>query len=442
MHRIAVTIPTAILIMLLVIPALPLFGNTESAESLRGNDLKIHLLTVGPGDPVYLWYGHTALIVEDALNDVEILYDYGVFDFRQDNFFRNFAMGRLIYSITASYARYRIQSAIDTNRTVITATLNLPPEVRYEMALFLQENVQPGNNTYLYHHYLDNCATRIRDIIDTAVNGELKEWAEAQPGRMSYREHIRRYSDSNYLMDWLLNFLQSGSIDNPISRWDDMFLPDELLKALSDFSYEDETGKLVPLLTATEQIYTAVGRVEPYRETRSFWPYALLASTLLGAILLLLLYLFLHRQSRLAGRIYGAITAITALITGTLSIGLLLMMTLTNHEVTYRNENILVLSPLMLAVGIIGCIMLFNSTRQMRMLQVQFILMRIQAAAALAYLACKGIFPGFLDQQNWLTVAITLPALTIMVIVSLLPTVKSALLSASSQERSVSHPLR
>jgi len=153
----------------------------------RGEYLTIKILTVGQGDSVYLWYGHIAIIVEDSLRNTEVLYDYGVFNFKQDNFFRNFAMGRLIYGVVAAPAAYRISQAEYELRNMTAATLNIPPEKRYEVAIFLQENVKPGNNTYLYHHYNDNCSTRVRDVINMAVDGQLKVWAEAQPGKMSLR---------------------------------------------------------------------------------------------------------------------------------------------------------------------------------------------------------------------------------------------------------------
>jgi hypothetical protein len=57
---------------------------------------------MGPGDELYFWWGHIALIIEDSVTSRSRFYDYGIFSFQNDNFFSNFAFGRLLYSCGSS----------------------------------------------------------------------------------------------------------------------------------------------------------------------------------------------------------------------------------------------------------------------------------------------------------------------------------------------------
>ena len=390
-------------------------GKTQLAEKARmaerGEYLTIKILTIGQGDPVYLWYGHIAIIVEDSLTNTEILYDYGVFDFKQDNFFRNFAMGRLIYGVIATPAKYRISQAEHELRNMSSATLNIPPEKRYEVAVFLQENVKPGNNTYLYHHYYDNCSTRIRDVVNLAVDGQLKEWAEPQPGKMSLRDHIRRHSGKNYFMDWILNFLQSDVIDAQISLWDDMFLPEELNQNLQKFYYTDASGNSVKLVSNYEVLTDFQNRPVIPSKPAVYWPFGVAVGMLIGFIGLILSILSVKTKNTLWRAMYGTYTALYGLFFGILGTALLLMMIFTNQDVTFNNENILLASPILLWVGILGILIAAGKEKCIRL---QKLLLIIQAISGILLLFLKGVAGGIFDQQNWFIISLLIPSLLLL----------------------------
>jgi Domain of unknown function (DUF4105) len=390
-------------------------GKTQLTEKTRmaerGEYLTIKILTIGQGDPVYLWYGHIAIIVEDSLTNTEILYDYGVFDFKQDNFFRNFAMGRLIYGVIATPAKYRIAQAEHELRNMASATLNIPPEKRYEVAIFLQENVKPGNSTYLYHHYYDNCSTRIRDVVDIAVDGQFKEWAESQPGKMSLRDHIRRHSGKNYFMDWILNFLQSDVIDVQITLWDDMFLPEELNQNLQKLYYTDSSGNSVKLVTNYEVLTNFQNRPGIPSKPAVYWPFGVAIGVLIGFIGLILSVLYFKTKSTLWRAVYGIYTALYGLFFGILGTALLLMMIFTNQDVTFNNENILLASPILLWVGILGILIAAGREKFIRQQKLLFI---IQAFLGVLLLFLKGIVSGIFDQQNWLIISLLIPSLLLL----------------------------
>ena len=50
-----------------------------------GENARISLLTCSPGEELYARYGHTAIRVLDETNDIDIVFNYGIFDFNTDH---------------------------------------------------------------------------------------------------------------------------------------------------------------------------------------------------------------------------------------------------------------------------------------------------------------------------------------------------------------------
>jgi len=217
----------------------------------KGKDLQIYLVEFSPGDHITDYFGHIAMVVKDTSNDVSKVYNFGLFSF-DDGFISRFDMGRLIFSKAALSLSGTIRHYINANRTITFHELNLPDNKKLILARQLSWEVMPENSQYLYHHYNDNCATRLRDLIDNAVDGQFKELTN-EPSRLTLREHTIRYTEQDPLMQWLLMFLMNNSIDEPVLEWDEMFLPGELIRFVKMVSYKDSLGNKQELVKATIQ---------------------------------------------------------------------------------------------------------------------------------------------------------------------------------------------
>src|SRR5882724_8244848 len=62
-----------------------------------GSEFTISLMAMGVGERVWERFGHNAILVEDRLHGTARAYNYGMFDFRQENFLLNFVKGRMWY---------------------------------------------------------------------------------------------------------------------------------------------------------------------------------------------------------------------------------------------------------------------------------------------------------------------------------------------------------
>jgi hypothetical protein len=374
----------------------------ETGDS-RPEDITVKLVTFSPGDDVVAWFGHTALVVEDARHNQQRLYNYGMFSFG-DGMLAKFAMGRLWFwvgqaPVLRTYEHYKNQ-----NRDVRVLELNLSPKKSLELAEFLAENVQPENRDYLYHHYFDNCSTRIRDAIDEAIDGQMREASSFETGQ-TFRDHTRRHSAHSPGMEMLLMFLMNDDIDDPVERWDEMFLPEELEEVVKEMEYENEDGETVPLVRE-EVVYYESDREPVPDEPPTRWPVVLLVGLAVAAGAVGVGWRYFSTRARSWRVGFGLYNAVVGLAVGVPGLALFIMWVVTDHEVTFANENLLLGNPLTLLVAPLGLALALGSERAEGWLRQ---LWMVLAALGLALLPLK-LVPVF-DQNNLLPALLILPVL-------------------------------
>ena len=136
-------------------------------------------MTMGPGAEVWERFGHNAIWIHDPTAEPDTAYNYGLFDFRQENFLLRFARGEMWYWMAGFPAEAYVQTYVEDNRSVWLQELNLPPAARLELRRFLRWNERPANRFYHYDYYNDNCSTRVRDAIDRVIGGAIRQQTAA-----------------------------------------------------------------------------------------------------------------------------------------------------------------------------------------------------------------------------------------------------------------------
>lgn len=362
---------------------LDLFDFTSQEALLHDSldDFTISLVTQAPGDEIYIWFGHAGLMLS-AYGD-DIMYDWGVFSF-SPGFYSDFIFGRLFYRMVPSWASSSIQRAVSEDRSVKILTLPLDRAAKQGVIDFLNYNTLSENRTYLYHYYYDNCATRIRDIVNRATDEDFRAWAEGIDTKMSFRDLSTWYMRRSNLISFTLNFLQSSVIDRDVSLYEACFLPDVLMCALETY-YNLES----------EVVYE--GAPEQTGES-----HLVISSLVTGLIFAVLLYSFWHVNRKA----YALVSTVFYLYLAVISSVLLFMMLFTNHDVTFGNENIIFVNPLILIPFIESIIMIFHKKTHWMLSRSVF---RILTALSLSTLVLKGLFPETLCQENLYVFALVLP---------------------------------
>lgn len=312
-----------------------------------GSELRVYLMTMGPGTEVWERFGHNAIWIEDPAAEPDTAYNYGLFDFRQENFFLRFARGEMWYWMAGFPAEAYIQTYVEDNRSVYLQELNLPPAARLELRRFLRWNEQPANRFYHYDYYTDNCSTRVRDAINRVIGGAIRQQTlRVQTGK-TYRFHTQRLTENDPpIYTALLTALGQG-VDRPISAWQEMFLPLAMREHVRRVKVTLADGTKVPLVKEERTLFESTAKPPP--DTPPNWiRWYLAAGAAVG--LLVLLFGTLARKSGFGRFGLGAIVVSWSLVAGIVGLILAGLWGLTDHRMAYRNENLLQLNPLSLVL--------------------------------------------------------------------------------------------
>ena len=368
----------------------------------RGEDLVIKIVTIGPGDDLTTWWGHTGVVVENKKSDISRFYNYGLYSFEQKNFFTNFAMGRLIFWVGSWDTEAALAYYVSLNREIRIQILDLSPEKLTEIATLLAINILPENREYLYDHYRDNCSTRVRDLLDKVLNGQIYSQTQI-PSTMTFRDLTRRCTDQHFMVDWLLMFLMNDSIDKEIRRWDEMFLPEELERNLDELTYKDDSGFTRKLVERHYTYYHAKDRRALPEGVPVHWPMGLVIG-FISAGISVVLALGYKRQIKSMRQLFGIFHIMIGIVYGIPGLALFFMSFFTDHVVTYHNENLLLANPFTFLLIIFGIGILVNSSFCIKWSKMLWYFL---CGLNMILLVLK-IFPAF-DQHNWLSIAMIVP---------------------------------
>jgi hypothetical protein len=191
----------------------------------------ISLLTCGAGDELYSTFGHSAVRVCDPAQQLDVVFNYGTFDFNTPHFYTDFVRGKLNYMLSVTRFDYFLFAYEAEQRWVFEQTLNLTPEQKDLLFAFLLNNSLPENKYYLYDFLFDNCTTRIRDLLETECRIALPD--EPLDEHPTFREllypHLATMPWSKLGIDLLLG----SRTDRVATPREYLFLPEFLMKTLN-----------------------------------------------------------------------------------------------------------------------------------------------------------------------------------------------------------------
>jgi len=358
-------------------------------------------MTMGVGAEVWERFGHNAIIVEDKSTGSSTAYNYGMFSFRQENFLLRFVQGRMLYWMGTGPAADEIPRYVALERSVWRQELNLTPAERAALRDALVQNALPENRFYRYDYYRDNCSTRVRDAIDRVLHGALAAQSQG-PADGNYRFHTQRLNANNPLLFTGLLLAEGEGADVPITRWEEMFLPLKLREHLRDVRIPDSRGVLVPLVLREDTLYLSTAY--PVPDAPPDWRLGYLA---LGVVLGGLMW-WGGRTGRgvpWARRSLLLIGTGWALATGMGGVILEGLWAATDHTIATRNENVLQLTMIALALGV--CLPFALRDRPGAARAARFFALAV-AGLSLAGLLLKLV--PFFNQANGPILALTVPA--------------------------------
>lgn len=219
----------------------------SNAQQLSENT-RVSILTCEPGTEVYSMYGHTAIRVNDPESGLDAVFNYGVFSFDSPDFVYRFAKGYTDYLMIGQRFDSFITEYETDKRSVYEQILNISYQGKIQLFNALIENAKPENRVYRYNFFVDNCATRVRDMIEN--NSGNKVTFSSSIGDQSFRDLIKHYHKPFSWVDLGIDLLVGLKADVPVTEYGQMFLPEFLLSQFASAKIEID-GKNTPLVSET-----------------------------------------------------------------------------------------------------------------------------------------------------------------------------------------------
>lgn len=216
-----------------IIAVLLCFLSVSSVFSQNDScNLRISLLTCGPGEDLYSIWGHTAVRVQLKSNATDIIFNYGTFDFEDPDFYSKFTRGKLLYYVSVEDFRQFMYEYQVENRSVIEQELNLTCEERERLFNALRTNAQEENKYYEYEFLFDNCSTRPRDIITRNNDDSVKFKRIIPVDAPTFRNmiHVNLNQSKQYWSKFGIDLVLASRIDRKVQNEEAMFLPDYLME--------------------------------------------------------------------------------------------------------------------------------------------------------------------------------------------------------------------
>jgi hypothetical protein len=188
---------------------------------------KVSILTCGLGSESYAMYGHTGIRIKDNSKGIDVVYNYGAFDFNTPNFIGKFVKGDLQYFVTYGsfndfYKNYQWE-----NREIIEQEITLTPTQIAILFQNLNQSVFSEERFYTYKFIDRNCTTMVVDKINTTLGNE---YIKATSSSESYREVLYPYI-TNFYMKLGIQLIFGTKVDEPVTN---VFLPYDFKKAISE----------------------------------------------------------------------------------------------------------------------------------------------------------------------------------------------------------------
>ena len=315
------------------------FSTVLAAET---KDYVISVLTIGPGSSLSDSFGHSAIRVQDKSKNYDLVFNYGVYDFNDPNFYSNFIKGYLNYSLGVSYYKDFKSSYISNNRSIKEQVLLLPDVLNRKIADRLIFNSKPENKNYRYDYFSNNCSTIIKDIIDESLidYDYENDYIVENKGKNTYRNLIYENINKNSWGSLGIDICLGSYIDQEIDVKKNTFLPEYLFEYLNSSYYKHpDLSNKIKLVKKNNFINYENKEFQNLNSNNLFY------SPLFIFIIISIFLLFLSLRD-LNNKAIHLILQSTHIITSAIGFLLLFLWFFTDHFTSAYNYNLLWANPL------------------------------------------------------------------------------------------------
>lgn len=299
------------------------------------DSVRVSLLTCSPGTEIYALFGHTALRYENKQTGMDLVFNYGMFDFNAPHFIWRYIKGETDYQLGVSDYFFFEKEYAMRNSSVYQQTLNLLPEEQEKLFEILKENYLPQNRVYRYNFFYDNCSTRPRDRIEDCIQGRVMYTENNAP--ISFRDIVHQFTAGNKWAEFGIDFCLGSDADKVADYRQKMFAPYYLRDALKGASIKATYGKQRSLVSEAREI---VSRSADREVSSPHYPSPMLTGWLLFILVLAATYYGYKKQ-----KTYWGIDVVLFAMAGAAGCVIAFLASISEHPAVSPNYLLFVFHP-------------------------------------------------------------------------------------------------
>jgi len=198
---------------------------------------KISILTCEKGDELYSLFGHTAIRIKDEANALDVVYNYGTFDFKTERFYLKFIKGDLKYFVSAySFNEFYYEYTLE-NRAIYEQKLDLTVLQKQQLFDALNKSLLSDEKFYTYKFINRNCTNMVVDKVNQSLGKKCIVKTTEQ--NESYREILFPYLENHFYENLGINIIFGKKVDE---NGEKLFLPNQFMESLKVAKHN---GKLI-----------------------------------------------------------------------------------------------------------------------------------------------------------------------------------------------------
>jgi hypothetical protein len=297
------------------------------AQNILSPNAEISLITCDPGSELYSTFGHTAVRIKDELENIDYVFNYGIFDFNTPGFYLKFLRGKLNYRLGFTTFKRFAREYDYQERGLTEQVLNLKQDQKEEIYAFLLNNAKPENRDYKYDFFFDNCSTRPRDVFVESLEMSFP----TAPSEITYRNILDEFLPGLPWSDFGIDIVIGAIADKKASYRTQCFIPDYLKMNL-----ENQNKKFVK----SSEVILDFSKEREERFIRPWFTPLLV----FGILFILELCIFFFLSEKLP-RLYRAYDILWFILLGFASLNIIFLWFFTDHMATKQNWNLIWMNP-------------------------------------------------------------------------------------------------
>ena len=307
------------------------FLNVSNAQINLSVYSEVSIVTADAGSELFEAFGHAAIRIKDPVLQLDVIYNYGMFDFNAPNFYTNFVKGKLNYQLGRQRFNQFINSYNYQKRNVQQQVLNLSQQEKQAFFLYLENNAAPKNRDYWYDPYYNNCATKLRDITTTILGDQVTFTKLHQPQKKySLRALMRQEIPWNTWGSFGINLALGNKLDVIATESQYMYLPNYIFQKFR-IATRIQNGEIVDLVKREDLLL---------KHKKQSYKSQLLSPLFVFILLSLLGFLITYKDYTETKRTKW-FDFLILFITGIIGVVVLFLWFFTDHTTTPNNFNFL-----------------------------------------------------------------------------------------------------